>query len=330
MFSNGTIRSRGHHFHCNRLLIWSIPIPKIQLETIMVNTRGLCTLFFPFLAGTSHGHTSIHPQSRLSSKNNEARIKQTLISTRGGGVKNPEPDSYRVRNARLWHKAKSLPAAFGKWYMNQMESHELLTKCISAGFLALVGDVCAQELGHYLTSKNDQRFNNNNIHHTTSEGERFDKRRMFAMYCDGFFCTGPILHYVYEFYEKILPIEDESNLCDTDTMTPQQKSKAARKRFQAALLHVLFDNIFMAVFYVFAMMVVTSILEGRYDHLSHEIQNDFVPAVKASWVASLMGLAPMQLISFHFLPMELRVLAVNFQDVIWVMVMSWVTHRNRH
>ncbi|KAL7473782.1 hypothetical protein ACHAXS_014460 [Conticribra weissflogii] len=302
----------------------------------MVNTRSFCTLLFSFFAGTSNGNTLIHPQSRPRHtvdelwQKNVARNNQILASARGGGIKNPETGPHQIRSAQLWHKAQVLPAIFGKWYMNQMESHELRTKCISAGFLALAGDICAQELGHYLTSKNNQQLNKINPHHSTSEGGKFDKRRMFAMYCDGFLCTGPILHYVYEFYEKILPIEGESNLDDTDTMTPQQKSTAARKRFQAALIHVLFDNIFMAVFYVFAMMVVTSILEGRYHLLFHEIRNDFVPAVKASWVASLMGLAPMQLISFHFLPMELRVLAVNFQDVIWVMVMSWVTHRNRH
>jgi protein Mpv17 len=86
----------------------------------------------------------------------------------------------------------------------------------------------------------------------------------------------------------------------------------------------------MAILYVFLMMVITAILEGKYVTIPHELRHDFFPAVQASWKASLMGLAPMQLLSFHFLPMELRVLAVNVQDVVWVTVMSYVTHRNRH
>ncbi|ACI64733.1 predicted protein, partial [Thalassiosira pseudonana CCMP1335] len=175
-----------------------------------------------------------------------------------------------------------------KWYMNQMEHHELRTKCVSAGILGVVGDVCAQEVGRYFG---------------------LDKQRMLAMFFDGLLTTGPLLHFQQQQLDK---------------------ASITRKRFLTALVHVSFDNFIMAVLYVFLMMVATAIFEGRYLHIPHELQHDFVPAVKASWTASLCGLAPMQLMSFHFLPMELRVLAVNVQDVIWVTVMSYVTHRNRH
>ena len=37
-----------------------------------------------------------------------------------------------------------------KWYMNQINAHELRTKFISAGVLSLVGDVCAQNARRYL------------------------------------------------------------------------------------------------------------------------------------------------------------------------------------
>lgn len=39
-----------------------------------------------------------------------------------------------------------------------------------------------------------------------------------------------------------------------------------------------------------------------------------------------MGYVPVQLSLFLYLPQKLRVLAVNFLDVIWVTVMSYVTH----
>jgi hypothetical protein len=77
-------------------------------------------------------------------------------------------------------------------------------------------------------------------------------------------------------------------------------------------------------------MVFTGILEGRASLIKHELMNDLVPAIKVSWRVSAMGYAPMQFLSFHYLPRKLRVLAVNSLDVVWVTVMSYVTHRNRH
>jgi hypothetical protein len=77
-------------------------------------------------------------------------------------------------------------------------------------------------------------------------------------------------------------------------------------------------------------MVFTGILEGRASLIKHELMNDLIPAVKVSWRVSAMGYAPMQFLSFHYLPRKLRVLAVNSLDVVWVTVMSYVTHRNRH
>ena len=62
--------------------------------------------------------------------------------------------------------------------------------------------------------------------------------------------------------------------------------------------------------------------------MADELEEQFINNVKASWLAAL-GLAPFQLLSFRYLPMTWRVLAVNLQDVIWVMAMSYVTHRTR-
>jgi protein Mpv17 len=210
-----------------------------------------------------------------------------------------------------------------------MEMHELRTKCISAGILGLVGDICAQEVGHYFTTTH---LKEGEVSIPDASGiiglfQRLDKRRMLAMFSDGALTTGPLLHFVYAWYESVLPIPE---IDDSSHTSLEEKRKAVRKRFSIALIHVLFDNFVMAILYVFLMMVITATLEGKYATIPRELRHDFVPAIRASWKASLMGLAPMQLLSFHFLPVELRVLAVNVQDVIWVTVMSYVTHRNRY
>lgn len=229
-------------------------------------------------------------------------------------------------------QSTNVVSALSMWYMKQIEVHELRTKCISAGVLGLVADVFAQEIGHYLTTREDGDKIPSHSRLAVCTGflallHRLDKRRTLAMFFDGVLTTGPLLHYVYAWYERILPIPEVEPSSFTSV---EEKRKAIRKRFGTASIHVLFDNFVMAILYVFLMMIITATLEGKYATIPHEIRHDFYPAVCASWKASCMGLAPMQLLSFHFLPVELRVLAVNVQDVIWVTVMSFVTHRNRH
>jgi hypothetical protein len=76
-------------------------------------------------------------------------------------------------------------------------------------------------------------------------------------------------------------------------------------------------------------MCTTAVLEGHYETIPDELRNDFVSAVRASWKSSFL-LAPAQLFSFVVLPKEFRVLAVNVQDIVWVAVVSYATHLNRH
>lgn len=266
----------------------------------------------------------------LSSENSvisHHRLENARMTLRGGADEAALPD---IASPESFDKKKStsstgLVSAVAKWYMNQMEMHELRTKCISAGILGLVGDVCAQEVGHYLTQQSlDASISDSGL---LGMIHRLDKRRMLAMFSDGALTTGPLLHFIYAWYESILPIPE---IDESSYNSAEEKRAAIRNRFRVALIHVLFDNFIMAILYVFLMMVITATLEGKYASIPYELRHDFIPAIQASWKASMMGLAPMQLLSFHFLPMELRVLAVNVQDVIWVTVMSFVTHRNRH
>lgn len=274
------------------------------------------------LISNGSSNTAITWLSNKSSVVSHHHLDNSKMTLRGGAYEILSD----IVSAESFDKKKSqssgVISGFAKWYMHQMETHELRTKCISAGILGLVGDICAQEVGHYLTVADA----------TTETGiigmlHRLDKRRMLAMFSDGALTTGPLLHFVYAWYESILPIPE---IDESSYTSSEEKRAAIRNRFRVALIHVLFDNFIMAILYVFLMMIITATLEGKYASIPYEMRHDFIPAIKASWKASVMGLAPMQLMSFHFLPVELRVLAVNVQDVIWVCVMSFVTHRNRH
>jgi hypothetical protein len=198
-----------------------------------------------------------------------------------------------------------------------MEDYELLTKTITAGLMGIVGDIFAQGLEQYL-EKDDVTTISDLL---SSLFFTLDKHRTFALFCDGLI-TGPLLHHVYELYETLLPIPE---IGDDD---PQSVRKS-RKRLYLTIVHVLIDNTLMAILYVFLTMCTTAIFEGHYETIPNELRHDFYSAVKASWASSIV-LAPMQLVSFLYLPKELKVLAVNVQDIVWVAVISYATHLNRH
>jgi hypothetical protein len=196
-------------------------------------------------------------------------------------------------------------------YTNQMEKHELLTKSITAGVLGIVGDIFAQGIEQHLER------GRTSILDVITLYSSLDKRRTLAMFGDGLF-SGPLLHYVYELYEALLPLDGEL----------EASNKVSRRRLYLTIVHVLIDNTIMALAYVFLTMCTTAIFEGHYETIPDELRNDFVHAVKASWSSSI-GLAPMQLISFLYLPKEFKVLAVNIQDILWVAVISYATHLSR-
>mmetsp|Transcript_21558 Transcript_21558/g.46891 ORF Transcript_21558/g.46891 Transcript_21558/m.46891 type:complete len:319 (-) Transcript_21558:39-995(-) len=247
--------------------------------------------------------------------------RRTCMSVRCGGVGADDKDIGKATNDddNMRISTKNPASIIAKWYMNQLETRELRTKFISSAILALVGDVCAQKVGHYmLTTKNLL--------------PRLDKRRMMAMFADGLVCTGPLLHFVYKFYEWVLPTSSHvksMNIMDDD-QTDNSSATETKRSFSAALAHVLFDNFVTVIVYVGLLMAFTGLIEGRYKSIPHELKHDLIPAVIVSWKVSILGFAPLQLMSFHFLPVKLRVLAVNVLDVIWITVMSYVTHRNRH
>ena len=198
------------------------------------------------------------------------------------------------------------------WYMNQLHTNELRTKFISAGVLDLFGDVCAQLIershgGYPILSG-------------------LDKRRMFAMFADGIFVSAPLYHCMFEIYEKIIPTHSSS----TSAANLRDPSAAKKRRLLAILAHVLLDNFLMAIVYLAVMMVTTGLIEGRHADIVYELKHELIPALKVSWKVSMYFYVPLQLLSFQYLPHKLKVLAVNVLDLVWVAVLSFVTHRNRH
>jgi Mpv17 / PMP22 family len=87
---------------------------------------------------------------------------------------------------------------------------------------------------------------------------------------------------------------------------------------------LILDSTFVAM-----TIVLTGVLEGIPNHvLMDQFRTDYFGTLRASWITSAL-LFPLQFCMFRFLPLRLRVLAVNFLDVIWDAVLSFNAHRSR-
>lgn len=197
--------------------------------------------------------------------------------------------------------------AFFLWYMAQLTTNPIATKSVTAGVIGAIGDYMAQGLDRLLeakaaTSQKEQSFE-----------FRYDSRRGLSCLLYGLFISGPLMHLAYDLFEAILPVS----------------TGAGAGSGLAAISHVLADSIFLDSLFVATTFVVTGVMEGyNRRQLVSQLKSDYLPTLKASWVTSL-GLLPIEFLCFRYLPVSLRVMAVNFIDVIWDTVISYMAHRSR-
>lgn len=188
-------------------------------------------------------------------------------------------------------------------YSISLESNPVITKSITASLMGAVGDIFAQAVE---TWTNGEIF----------ERRRINARRVFAIAAEGLLVSGPLMHYSYEVLEAYLPIyEDETESNDLHS-------------WYMTICQVIIDAIVMDSIFVATMMVTSALLEGRRKEIRLEMATGYVPAVKVSWFNSLCW-APIQCLSFKYIPFNYRVLAVNMQDIAWNASVSFMAHRTR-
>jgi len=111
----------------------------------------------------------------------------------------------------IYFPIPSMLYTFCYWYSAQMDTHPVSTKSITGGCSSILGDVIAQFV---------------ETPYANYWGVPFNYRRTFAMFCTGL-CFGPILHYTYEFYEYVLPINIDAGCVDT-VVTPMRECNTVK------------------------------------------------------------------------------------------------------
>ena len=193
----------------------------------------------------------------------------------------------------------------------------IVTKSITTGILAGFGDLLAQTVENCFSLCADGEVGVSMVPSSAKYGERrwqCDKLRVASVFLEGVFISGPLMHYSYDFMESVIPIDDMTD--------------SAHRKWFAAAAHVTVDGVFMDPVFIFTLMVITALIQGRASMLLKELKTDYFPAVQVSWLSSTL-LTPMQFIAFRYLPLELRVLFMNIQDVLWIAIVSYMAHRLR-
>ena len=202
-----------------------------------------------------------------------------------------------------------LLASFFPWYLATLEEAPLLTKCITGSLLAIVGDYAAQRFECKLNNAQQHRYESysalQNFVSTLTIGGMYDYRRGCATVLETFLLSCPLQHYAYDFFESVLPIENSL----------------------AAMIHVVLDCVALDCVFVASGIVVGGILEGHSltTYVIPNLKKNYSVALKAALVTNI-SFAPVEFVTFRFLPLPLRVLSLNAVDLVWDGVVSFATH----
>jgi hypothetical protein len=234
---------------------------------------------------------------------------------------------------------------FVDWYMNVLERFPLLTKSVTTGTIQLVGDCGAQYYEHYKSSSSRANTTNNidapaatstttnttTTRTTTTTSDRsffhnkYNLRRGLTLFADGLLLSGPLLSVCFDYMEHVLPTTTTAGDDDSDGLDGTGSS------LLPTVVHVLINDYIIDSVYIAVSFPFTCITEGytSYEEILQIFRNDFVSTVMASWCTSL-GLIPIEIVCFGYLPLSLRVLSMNFVDLFWGAIVSYFSHRSRN
>jgi hypothetical protein len=192
---------------------------------------------------------------------------------------------------------------FSGWYMNVLDASPLVTKAVTTAVIGLLGDTGAQYIEERIRAKKEGS--------KRSWFQSYDRRRGLSIVGGSILVTGPMLHIAYNILEDLIPVVGGGAAAS-----------------MAALTQVLINDFFLDAIFVATTFVTTGVAEGYSHQIIPQLRKDYFATIKASWATSL-GLMPLEFVCFRFLPLSFRVLGMNFIDIFWEALISFMIHRRR-
>jgi len=179
--------------------------------------------------------------------------------------------------------------------MASLAARPLLTKSVTTATVELLGDAFAQR---------DEALAAARSGGDDAPPVRWDRRRSFGSFLDGLCCTGPLLHYSYGYLDRLLPSKGVASVRNALVST--------------AIDEFICDPLDVAVY-----LATTSLVEGKA--VGPRLKAKYWPTLRDGLLVSV-ALTPLQFLSFRYLPVECRVLAVNAMDMVWMCAVSLQSH----
>mmetsp|Transcript_28801 Transcript_28801/g.66898 ORF Transcript_28801/g.66898 Transcript_28801/m.66898 type:complete len:320 (-) Transcript_28801:778-1737(-) len=203
-----------------------------------------------------------------------------------------------MRATRIWASLVAL-LSFVPIYLKLLEYAPAITKSVTTGFMGTMGDFLAQTV---------------EMRASRETGRSISWYRLVCVATEGMLISGPIMHYFYDFLESAIPVAGDNS--------------TGLEKWFLTILQVLADALLMDSLLVATFMAATAIMEGEIRNLPREFREGYLSVVKASWYTSLLC-APLQCLTFRYLPIAFRVLSVNISDIVWDATVSHAAYRAR-
>jgi hypothetical protein len=214
--------------------------------------------------------------------------------------------------ASMISSLSALTSHVSNLYMTALEDYPIFTKALTTGIIQLLGDLVAQR---YEQQQQQQENDATTLHYNNNKG--YDLRRGASLFADGLLLSGPLLHYCFEWMEEAWPTTSEGT------------GGGAGGLSLATLCHVFVNDYIIDSLYIGLSFVFTGLFEGySLGQVFGIVRKDYWATVRASWLTSL-GLIPVEIVCFGYLSLSLRVLAMNFVDLLWGAIVSFYSHRSR-
>jgi Mpv17 / PMP22 family len=203
---------------------------------------------------------------------------------------------------------------FSAWYMEVLNASPLITKSITTAVIGLLGDTGAQYVEERIRAKTEggSMMSNSNNGPWRRWFRNYDRRRGLSIVGGSILVTGPLLHLAYNVLERWIPVAGVGGAAAS----------------VAALTQVFINDFFLDAIFVATTIVTTGVAEGYARQIVPQFRNDYLATVRASWATSL-ALMPLEFACFRFLPLSFRVLGMNFIDIFWEALISYMVHRRR-
>ncbi|PXF48497.1 Protein Mpv17 [Gracilariopsis chorda] len=168
-------------------------------------------------------------------------------------------------------------------YVRMLDKYPLVTKMLTSGVLVAISDLIAQLV--------------------EARGYIWVQRTIAFSVAEIVF-SAPLLHVLYELYERYIPAVNLRNL----------------------LSQLVLDGVVAMPVWLFVFLVLVSILEGRWTlvEIWETLRTKYIPSL----IVTLILTPVVQSVNFTVVPPKYRVLVVNIVDLVYTTILSLLAHRS--